>query len=276
MSFINRILVPTDFSEPAENALHYAITLAQMTDASINLLHVYNVPVVDPYMPSDTMEVLLKEVRESAEKSMKELLGKVDFPKISGECVLGFVTDDTAQYADDKQMDMIVMGTTGASGVKEVLFGSNASGLMARAHIKVLAVPANYDPNIKPKRICYASDFTGNEEIRCLVFADLAKAWNCDLDILHVVSDEPVYTQEPADRLFAKLHQKINYDRMQFEEINSNDVTSAIETYVQTTGADILGMALHRRNLFERLFHKSKTKEIAHHAKIPLLSLHKD
>jgi len=276
MAFIKRILVPTDFSDPAKNALNYALTLAKMTDASIDLLHVYNVPVVDPYMPSDTMDVLMKEVRESAEKSMKDLLESTRYGNIKGECVLGFVTDDVAQYADNNEMDLIVMGTTGASGLKEVFFGSNASGLMSKAHIKVLAVPSDYDVSHKPKRICYASDFTGNEELRCLIFADLAKALDCDLDILHVVSDEPVYTQEPADRLFAQLQQKIDYDRMKFEEINSNDVTSAIETYVQTTGADILGMALHRRNLFERLFHKSKTKEIAHHAKIPLLSLHKD
>ncbi len=276
MAFINRILVPTDFSEPANNALQYAVNLAKMTDASIQLLHVYNVPVVDPYMPSDTMDVLMKEVREAAEKNMEDTIAATPYDKVQGECILGFVIDDTARYADEKQMDLIIMGTTGASGVKEVFFGSNAAGLMTSAHIKVMSVPASYDPSVKPKRICYASDFTGNEEIRCLTFVDLAKAWDCDLDILHVVSDEPVYTQEPADRLFAKLAQKMPYDRMNFEEINSNDVTSAIETYVQTTGADILGMALHRRNLFERLFQKSKTREIAHHAKIPLISLHKD
>ena len=63
---------------------------------------------------------------------------------------------------------------------------------------------------------------------------------------------------------------------MHFEEISSNEVVGAIEGFVQTNGTDILGMAVHSRNLLERLFSKSKTKQIAHHAQLPLLSIQKN
>lgn len=276
MSFINRILVPTDFSPAADNALRYACSLGELTQAEIKVLHVFNVPVVDPYMPGDTMEAMMQEIKKAAEENMERVLGSVNYPKISGECLLGFVTDDVAQYANDQSADLIVMGTTGASGVKEVLFGSNASGVMAKAHIKVLSVPAEFTNHAKPSKIVYASDFTGNEEMRCLVFADLAKAWGAELEVLHVKSDEPVFSSEPASVLIEKIKARIGHAEIRFEEISSNDVTAAIETYVQTTGASLLGMAMHKRNLFERLFSKSKTKEIAHHARIPLITLQKD
>lgn len=276
MSFINRILVPTDFSPAANNALAYACMLGNLTQAEINVLHVFNVPVVDPYMPAETMETMLLEIKKAAEENLQKTLGEANYPNIKGECLLGFVTDDIANYANDKSVDMIVMGTTGASGMKEVLFGSNASGVMSKAHIKVLSVPASYTSHNKPAKICYASDFTGNEEMRCLVFADLAKAWGCSLEVLHIKSDEPTFTSEAPAAIFEKIKAKIAHDDMRFEEIVSNDVTAAIETYVQSTGADILGMAMHKRTLFERIFNKSKTKEIAHHASIPLITLQKD
>lgn len=276
MSFINRILVPTDFSPAADNALRYACLLGELTQAEIKVLHVFNVPVVDPYMPGDTMEAMMQEIKQAAEENMKRSLQSISYAKISGECLLGFVTDDVAQYAHEQSADLIVMGTTGASGVKEVLFGSNASGVMSKAHIKVLSVPAGYTQHEKPSKMVYASDFTGNEEMRCLVFADLAKAWGTELEVLHVKSDEPVFSSEAPAVMIEKIKAKIGHAEIRFEEISSNDVTAAIETYVQSTNANILGMAMHKRNLFERLFSKSKTKEIAHHARIPLITLQKD
>ena len=274
MAFIKRILVPTDFSEPANNALKYAQLLAKLTDAQVKVLHIFNVPVVDPYMPGDTLELLMQELKAASEKKMTDLLS--GFPGVEGECLHGFVVDDVCTYAENYSADLIVMGTTGASGMKEAFFGSNASGVISQSNIKVLSVPATYTEHEAPKIICYASDFTGKEELPFTIFVDLAKCWDTRLDILHVKSDEPVFTSEKAEAIFTKLAAQSGFEALKFEEIASNEVTAAIETYVQTTGSDILGMAVHRRNLLERLFHKSKTREIAHHAQIPLLTIKKD
>lgn len=274
MAFIKRILVPTDFSEPAVNALRYAQLLAGLTQAEVKVLHIFNVPVVDPYMPGDTLELLMQEVKTASEAKLNDLLK--DFSGITGECMHGFVVDDINRYAEEWQADLIVMGTTGASGAKEAFFGSNASGVLGNSHVKTLSIPENYTDHKAPSKICYASDFTGREELSFQIFIDLAKAWNCSLDILHVVSDELVFTAEKAQAIYTKIANSCNFDRMHFEEINSNEVTAAIETFVQTNGTDILGMAVHRRNLLERLFSKSKTRTIAHHAQIPLLSIHKN
>lgn len=274
MSFIKRILVPTDFSAPAKNALRYAQMLAGLSNAEIRVIHIFSVPVVDPYMPGDTMELLMKEVKESSEKQMKEFLS--DTTGISSECFHGFVIDDAIQHAEEWHADMIVMGTTGASGAKEVFFGSNASGVLGRSSIKVMTVPESYQNFTAPTKMCYASDFTGSEELAFKVFVELAKLWNCALDVLHVESDDPVFLASKAETLFNKLAENEKYDRLSFKEVNSNLVTETIEDHVKESGVDILCMATHRRNLLERLFNKSKTKTIAHHTNIPLLSIRKN
>ncbi len=273
MPFIKRILVPTDFSEPAKNALRYAGLLAKLTQAEVKVLHVFNVPVVDPYMPGDTLELLMQEVKSASETRMQELLA--EFPGLKGETLHGFVIDDITRYAEEWNADLIVIGTTGATGAAGAIFGSNASGVMAQSPIKVLSIPATYTEHKSPKKICYASDFTGREELPFQIFIDISKAWNTQLAVLHVLSDEPVFTSEKAEDIYKRLAEAAHFDRMSFDEISSNDVTAAIETYVQATSIDILGMAVHRRNLLERIFSKSKTRIIAHHAKIPLLSIKK-
>lgn len=273
MPFIKRILVPTDFSEPAKNALRYAQLLSKLTQAEIKVLHVFNVPVVDPYMPGDTLELLMQEVKSASETRMQELLG--EFSGLSGETIHGFVIDDISRYAEEWNADLIVIGTTGASGATGAIFGSNASGVLSQAHIKVLSIPATYTDHKAPETICYASDFTGHEELPFQIFVDLAKAWNTRLAILHVLSDEPVFSADKPEDIYKRLSANAHFDRLSFDEISSNDVTAAIETYVQATNIDILGMAVHRRNLLERIFSRSKTRIIAHHAKIPLLSIKK-
>ncbi|MHB1277107.1 MAG: universal stress protein [Bacteroidia bacterium] len=273
MPFIKRVLVPTDFSEPAKNALRYAGLLAKLTQAEVKVLHVFNVPVVDPYMPGDTLELLMQEVKAASETRMQELL--TEFPGLTGETLHGFVVDDITRYAEEWNADLIVIGTTGATGAAGAIFGSNASGVMAQSPIKVLSIPATYTEHKIPKKICYASDFTGREELPFQIFIDISKAWNTQLYVLHVLSDEPVFTSEKAEAIYKRLAANTHFDTMSFDEISSSDVTAAIETYVQATNIDILGMAVHRRNLLERIFSRSKTRIIAHHAKIPLLSIKK-
>jgi nucleotide-binding universal stress UspA family protein len=104
---------------------------------------------------------------------------------------------------------------------------------------------------------------------------DVAKAWGAALDVLHVKSNEPVFTAEKAKDIYERMAATANYTLLHFEEIASDDVTDAIEGHVQATNSDILCMATHRRNLLERIFNRSKTKAIAHHTNIPLLSIRK-
>lgn len=273
MSSLNKILVPVDFSEPSRNALQYAIVLATKTNAEIHLLHVYHIPVVDPYMPGDTMEALLDETRKAAEQSMREFLNSAGYGRITSEVRMGFVSDDVVEVGADKKIDLIVMGTTGASGLREVFFGSVASAVIEKSPVKVLAIPETYTSRTMPATIAYAADFKDDEKNMFRLLCDLCEIWGCTLKVLHVRTDD----EEPGfgRARFDTLKTTHPFNTIHFEQIEDRDIVDAIQHYAESSACDILAMAMHHRNLIERLFHKSKTKEVAHHTKIPLLALHK-
>lgn len=275
MSITHKILVPTDFSSPAKNALDYAAVLAKHSNAELHLIHVFHIPVIDPYMPGDTTEAMIEETKKAATLQMETLKSGLSDLNVFIDIKLGFVIDDVVDYCEEHKIDLIVMGTTGASGLKEIFFGSVASGIIEKSKVKVIAVPDEYAQNSLPKTMVYAADFTDNEEVILTSLCLLAKEWDAHLTVLHVASDEPVFTAAAPNVLFEELMQNINYKKADFAEITDNDVVEAIIKFVSDSGSDMLCMAMHKRNLFEKMFHKSKTKSVAHQIEIPLLSLHK-
>ncbi|MFM8710206.1 MAG: universal stress protein, partial [Sphingomonadales bacterium] len=122
------IVVPTDFSAFATNALHYAIEMANSVRAHLLLLHVYQVPV--SYTDAPIVLVSVDELRNAAEKRMeqlKDLTRKILLPdqKIYTETRLGNVTDELEAICEKIRPFAVVMGTKGTSGFERVVFGSN-------------------------------------------------------------------------------------------------------------------------------------------------------
>lgn len=141
-----RILVPTDFSEPSDAALEYGRTLAERFGASLNLVHVLEDPVVtgafgaEVYVPETPgmHEGLYKDAMARLEHRMpatlrRELHGSTEI--IAGTCAKAIV-----EYARDRGIDLIVMGTHGRSGVAHVLMGSVAERVVRTAPCPVLTV----------------------------------------------------------------------------------------------------------------------------------------
>jgi K+-sensing histidine kinase KdpD len=108
--------------------------------------------------------------------------------------------------------------------------------------------------------------------LRLIYFAE---QYDCPLDILHVKSDSDHYFNA-ENNFFTKNKGKISYPNLHFIELEKGDVVQSINQYVEEKEVDLLVMAKHNRNFFDRLFHKSLSKKMAFHTKIPLLVLVKD
>ncbi|MFM7645976.1 MAG: universal stress protein [Sphingomonadales bacterium] len=138
------IVVPTDFSAIATNALHYVIEMANTVKANLMLLHIYQVPV--SYTDAPIVMVSVDELRHAAEKRMeqlKELTRKVLHPdqKIYTETVLGNVTDELETICEKIRPFAVVMGTKGASAFERVVFRSNTLSAIRHLHVPVICVP---------------------------------------------------------------------------------------------------------------------------------------
>jgi nucleotide-binding universal stress UspA family protein len=273
---ISHILVPTDFSPVANNALHYAIAFAKQTQAHVHVLHVKSFPVMDTSFPTDAYSTLVDELNTISKNGLEKLkstyLATANI-KYTLSDVTGFVNDEIEQYAKSNNIDLIVMGTTGASGLEELLVGSNSATTVSRSEIPVLVVPPTAQFN-SFKHILYASDYTEPEFpalSRLLYFAELSDA---EISVLHVKTDYDRYFKS-GNNFFVRNKEHIKTEKIKLVKSEEDDVFAAINEYIDTHEIDMLVLAKHQRSFFDRIFHRSLSKRMAYHTKVPLLVLHK-
>jgi nucleotide-binding universal stress UspA family protein len=137
------LLVPTDFSAFADQALDYAIRLARTFNARLTLLHIIQpVPMAGVDMGVALPETYLQELEEAVQGSMEDALARVTAAGLTGERVVlyGVPFQEIVETAKARQVDIIVMGTHGRTGLMHVLLGSVAEKVVRLAPCSVLVV----------------------------------------------------------------------------------------------------------------------------------------
>lgn len=277
---LKKILVPTDFSDNAKNALDYAMHLAEKTKAELVLFHAFYAPAVDAQMPGSMMASLVKEEEEISIEKLKLLVKEVqlqkDFSKIKYKTIatLGFAVEEIINVSEDQKVDLIVMGTKGASGWKELLLGSNTANVIGKSVVPVLVIPEKAKFSAV-KKMVYASDFKSEDLSvmeQIIAFAELSAA---KIAVLHIRTSEGDEMDEKINQLLASFKDKVNDETLSFFVLNKANIAKGIDEFVKFREADMLAMATYNRGLVDSLFHKSITKKMAYHTHIPLLAFHK-
>lgn len=279
---MKNILLPTDFSQNAENALSFAVEIARLVKGNLILFHSYSVQLIDPNMPAEIYLSAYQEEEKSAKESLEGLKKRIVNSNkdeagndlFSTEAVVsqGLVVDETLSMIKDFKIDLVIMGTHGASGITELILGSNTASVIEKSPVPVLAIPHN----------------TGYREIRNIVYAYddiksglpsfhklLSFATICDADItlLHII-EKGKDTEELNKREFDKIKSATSYDKISLKLVHEENVLEGINEYVNSNDVDVLAMTIKKRTLFDRIFNKSLTKKMAYHTRIPLLALH--
>lgn len=142
---INKILYPTDFSEPSKLALEYAAALAKQFDAELEILHIMfdETQVVSFYLPQVTMQSLSADIETGSEKQLTDFISEQ--PVLNGvrytkKLIKGTPFLEIIKRAEESQADMIVLGTHGRTGLDHVLFGSTAEKVVRKAPCPVFTV----------------------------------------------------------------------------------------------------------------------------------------
>jgi len=279
---MKKILIPTDFSTNAMKAVTYAAEIAKRTGAAIYLLHVIE-PVTDkirqPYPLHDRLEEEIANARLKELKSLKYTLADV-YPELTIETELakGTITTSILDYAENLQADIIIMGTQGASGLKEVFLGSISGGTIGRTTIPVLAIPFEYLME-QPDAIVFATN--RYEEDRHLLdkIVELASLFNA---VVHVVvfvdidsstADYYIYNHKQLNQYLSFLKQ--TYPGISFtgELLEDKDFEETIEEYNIKNEVDIVAMITYPKSFWEKLLKKSVTKKMAFHSRIPVLAI---
>lgn len=154
---IRRILVPTDFSEPAGAALTWATTLAHEFHSHLYLLHVVPEPYAYPWgteLSTLPLNDILAQSEEAARQRLVELAAETKLPpdRVKTTAVVGTPVDQVLALIKDEQIDLVVLGTHGRGLVGHLLLGSVAERVVRRSPVPVLTVhgPEAITPAAQP------------------------------------------------------------------------------------------------------------------------------
>jgi len=272
------ILVPTDFSENANSAIEYACALGSSLHADLLVVNIFTPAVTKHNVVAPIIQDEINMATKSAEEKLNVIASTIkdQFPEIdcSYQCLVGGVLESIESLVAEKSVDLIVMGTRGASGVSKVLFGSNTSALIENAKCTVLAVPKDL-PFKVPKKIIYATDFNDTELKKLVNIMAIGSAFNAEIMMTHITTDKDALESENLLKSnFAKRVSEIyDYPSISYFVKYEDDIMRALETIVNQVDADWIAMLTHKRSFFEKLYNPSLTKEMSFHSKIPLLAL---
>ena len=267
---MKQIIVPTDFSKGAWNALLYATNLAEaMEIREIVVLNSYYAPhsgaatlvSIDRIMQKDSedgLHMFMNKVKESGLSSKFNFRGKSIHASL-----VDAVNSEITDYTDN----MVVMGSMGETGTIEKMFGSNASEVASKAQCPVVVVPPN--ASFAPKKnVVLASDYDQISDRNLQVLKVIKNTHSsATLQIVHVVKEN--------ESISGPVAMGISQDDLPYQvvEIPGNDVGAALDDYMTSSQADLLIMIKHDSGFVGNLFHKSITKKLALLVHVPLLVL---
>lgn len=273
---MKNILLPTDFSENAYNAIKYAVQLFQEKECRFFLLNTYTPILYDnEYLVYSATQPTLTEIyRNNSIKGLERVLRRIKrnfpnekhvFEKISS---FNLLSDEIRELVKEKEIDLIVMGTKGATGAEEILFGSHTVHAIKKAKCPLLAIPAHYDYRA-PNNILFPTDYESKVTKLISPLKEIAHDNAANVHFLHVyfgveLSEEQAKTKKALKRSFADLHH-------QFYSISDKSVPQAIYDFQEEKKVDLLALINNKHSFFENLLFRPIVNEIGFHVKVPFL-----
>ncbi len=270
---MKNILVPTDFSKCAGNAMKYALEIAQRTGATITVLYVVypnegvDNNMYDAFFIDDYVQQRLNGMKQWIKKFESPHLKEV---KIDLKCIIGFPIGSICQTAIDLNTTLIVMGTVGATGLRGMLLGSTTGGVVSSSKVPVFVVP--------PKatfrnfaRFAFATDFklkVSNTTLK--IMRELLNVQHTGLNIVCVLDE---FTVRPSAQEERKLSEKLDKIQHEFHYLHNKNVEEAIHNFLESTECNGLVAVAHKHSWLRQIFVQSTTKNLAQQTTVPMLIL---
>ncbi len=278
---MKNIMVPTDFSSNAKKAFHYAINIAHSTGAKIYLIHAFAL-LESTFIDRKSLREAWNEEQEQKKRAMLLQLaeeGRELKPNVLIEELLftGATEAVLIRYAKENNIDLIVMGTQGASGLAAVLVGSVAAAIISGSNAPVLAIPKGYQGE-EPHSIVLAVDELNQDTDTLSIAANLAKDFNIALKTVMFLNENEsesirIAKKEGLERYTENLRLAFPATQIESEIILGEDFENDIQDYCNRKGIGILCMVTYKRGFWERIFRPSATRRMAFHTTLPLLAI---
>lgn len=267
---MKRILVPTDFSFPSQESLLFALELASLINGEVHVIHMIRMPV----MPETTFgiqpfpfdEAMLKEQEKKAHAAYHKILpaGSTRVP-VHFSCLTTDLITGIQNFCDEKKIDLVILSTHGASGMKEFFIGSTAEKIIRYTTVPVLALPG-YRPLEAIRHMVFPNTLEPGQEELVNQVTQWQTLLHATLHVVLINTPSSFYTTRQAeDRLdaFAAHYKLHNYT---LNQRNHQHERSGIIAFQQEIQGDLIAMGTHGRTGLTRFIYGSIAESVLNHA----------
>jgi nucleotide-binding universal stress UspA family protein len=274
---MKRILVPVDFSPTSKKASRYAVDIASRSGGTVILCHFFkplkssdagaphNVRATNHHLEANNLKRLQrlkkKVLADTKEVTVSTLVGRIP------------VVKNILKFAESNQIDFIVMGTQGATGLKKITVGSVAAKVMERSGIPVLLVPEKFAWK-KPEKIVFTTTISKSDNNVLPVLLSFANLYRTQITVVNLRDPHQMYGYKEKEEfeMYAYSVQRTFDDvNIKFRQLDTFSVEKTMETLYDEIPYDVLIMARRKLDFVSRFVQKSFTKKMAHITELPLL-----
>lgn len=271
------ILLPTDFSKNAFHAISYCVELYKNTTCAFYLMHSYTPAIYRAeYMIGSPGQIGLGDeyqqvAQNKLEKIKKKLETKFNNPRHTFIIHAAFndLVDEVGHVAQHENIDLIAMGTQGATGAKEILLESNTVHIIKKAKVPVLAIPTKM--KFKALRtILFPTDFEIYYDLVDLKYLlGLAKLHDAAIHIMYVSTPQGLSEEQKKNK--KDLENIMQSSKHYFYDLPDQELIGAINSFQSEHDVQLLTMVRNKHTFLERLFIDPIIKKIGFHTSIPFL-----
>lgn len=276
---MRKILVPTDFSDNAMNAIKYALELFKYEKSDFFIMHAYQDEIYadDSLLNQETLDKVTQIIGEKSQKQLESTLKKIKeispnprhkYNIISSNNLL---IDEADKIVDDENIDIIVMGTRGETNDRKLTFGSHTLQVLKYVQCPVLAIPENYKYT-QPKHILFPTDYMIPYKRRELkLLSEMALPYRAVIDMLYISKSNKLSLRQEDNQEFIK--KALNKNTLNFKTIKQKNITQTIYKYLKENKIDMLVMVNTRHSFLESILFQSTIDTMSLHLDIPFLAL---
>ncbi|MGW9685765.1 universal stress protein [Flagellimonas sp. 2504JD1-5] len=274
---MKKILIPTDFSKNADHAIDYALNLFRCSRSHFYFVHAYADEVYETGRSKSKkdLDLIKNELESKATLALENTMARIQDPipnpmhKYSIEVVFESLVDSVNHLVDQKNIDLVVMGTKGASMEKTTSFGSNTVQVFKYVKCPVLAIPENYEYH-EPKHILFPTDFQLPYKRRELkLLDDIAGFFKSEIHCIYFTKFDTLSHRQEDNKRFVEGALSRSY--LFFKTLQYNNVLKGISGYRKKHEVDMLVMINSRHSFLEDLLYRGTVDKLGLRTDVPLM-----
>ncbi len=271
---MKRILVPTDFSEHAEYALKVAAQIARDNDGEIFLVHMLEFPTQMADAVShgaDIPEIML--FMKKAHEKLEELISRDYLEGINVSEAIKYekAFEGIVKSSQKHDVDLVVMGSHGASGFQELFMGSTTEKIVRTSEAPVLIIK-HENTNFKTDRFVFASDFSVETKKAFEKIVNFTNVFGSHLDLVMINTPNSFKTSQAAQKIMKEFVAEFPITNYALHIYNDSNIETGIINFSNSINADIIGMCTHGRTSLYHFFNGSVSEGLVNHASKPVIT----